>query len=599
MKKIISLFLAAALLIAFAVPAFAQETAKFTVVDFAPDGNLDSDFVAVTAATGTMGLSSVFVLENGSPVTVTAKNGATVQEIYLTGYVYGQSSQSTGRQPTKTMISGAVGAIRLRDSGADSGYATEPAQYLHVSATAGSVARYGDDYYISGINAETVTVSSTATQKLTLITVVYSLPLTKQEIIDTANEKGAAFTAEKANYKTAIDTYNAAKNTFAPHKSNYDAFEKAKAAWETADNNYKALENNNTAAKTELEKAKSNYTEIRNTYLALRERAKALNLTEADGLPAEIAEDSAISAFMPAPDINTLPVPGSDAEINLTAAASAGEIILSRTSLSTIYKSLTITNTTGGNIKDVYLTLKSTTGIVVGSTNLNTDHGYFKNKSIGKSGVHFAVTGVNYPSVTISLPQSVGRVITLDFSKITVTYTRAYNKEETIAALKENGTAYINAQTTLINAKNKADAAQSALANAAAAHSSALTDWNAAQNKWNGEKSAYETAANTFAEAESAFKTAQDKYIEIRDDYKAFYAAGKADLAEMNAALGLDAADGLPAEIVDDVTTGQAANTGSTLSAGNIWIIVAIAVAALGAAAAVIIIKKKKQPAQE
>ena len=70
-------------------------------------------------------------------------------------------------------------------------------------------------------------------------------------------------------------------------------------------------------------------------------------------------------------------------------------------------------------------------------------------------------------------------------------------------------------------------------------------------------------------------------------------------MAEMNAALGLDAADGLPAEIADDIAAGQAGNTGSTISGGNIWIIVAIAVAALGAAAAVIIIKKKKKPAQE
>ena len=55
----------------------------------------------------------------------------------------------------------------------------------------------------------------------------------------------------------------------------------------------------------------------------------------------------------------------------------------------------------------------------------------------------------------------------------------------------------------------------------------------------------------------------------------------------------------VPAVVREAAAQDYSISTGSTLSAGSVWIIVAVAVVALGAAAAVIIIKKKKQPAQE
>ena len=175
MKKLISLLLCLLLVCAMLpMSAFAAETGKLAAVEFTPSDTLSDTFVAVTAAKGTQGETPVFTLDSGNSITVTAKNGALVQEVYLTDYV----EASQGGSTTHAGL-GHVATMGAFVTGNPSAPPAAETPALSVSASEGQIAREDGFYSVKGINAGSVTVSATDTHSFSAITVAYSLDLTK------------------------------------------------------------------------------------------------------------------------------------------------------------------------------------------------------------------------------------------------------------------------------------------------------------------------------------------------------------------------------------------------------------------------------------
>ena len=181
-NRIVSLLLAALLVCAMLpMSAFAAETGKLAAVEFTPSDTLSDTFVAVTAAKGTQGETPVFTLDSGNSITVTAKNGALLQEVYLTDYVEASQGGSTKHVGFAHAMIAAIGTAKVvlttEDPSAPPAAET-PA--LSVSASEGQIAREDGFYSVKGINAGSVTVSATDAHSFSAITVAYSLDLTKQ-----------------------------------------------------------------------------------------------------------------------------------------------------------------------------------------------------------------------------------------------------------------------------------------------------------------------------------------------------------------------------------------------------------------------------------
>ena len=414
MKKLISLLLCLLLVCAMLpMSAFAAETGKLAAVEFTPSDTLSDTFVAVTAAKGAQGETPVFTLDSGNSITVTAKNGALVQEVYLTDYVEASQGGSTTHAGLAVAARVALGVLVTEDPSAPPAAET-PA--LSVSASEGQIAREDGFYSVKGINAGSVTVSATDAHSFSAITVAYSLDLTKQEIIDAINEKGTAFKAERETYKAAKSVFDEANKTFEPAKSPLNAYEQAKAEWEKAESAHQELINKLDAAKSELQSAKDAYPAARDEYLALRARAQALGLTEAQGLPAEIKENEALAELFTAPDPSSLPVPLGTAERSFYASdvgtETEGITISARKMGNTISLNIgspiTMSNSVG-EIKSVYM-VRSPDSMGGGNLSLKGTPGtYYYNNN---QNAQYSITNVNspdYPRNIILLNFAYGR----------------------------------------------------------------------------------------------------------------------------------------------------------------------------------------------
>ena len=598
MKRKIVSFLLAALMVCAMLPmsAFAAETGKLAAVEFTPSDTLSDTFVAVTAAKGTQGETPVFTLDSGNSITVTAKNGALLQEVYLTDYVEASQGGSTTHAGLVVAARVALGVLVTEDPSAPPAAET-PA--LSVSASEGQIAREDGFYSVKGINAGSVTVSATDAHSFSAITVAYSLDLTKQEIIDAINEKGTAFKAERETYKAAKSVFDEANKTFEPAKSPLNAYEQAKADWEKAESAHQELINRLDAAKSELQSAKDAYPTARDEYLALRARAQALGMTEAQGLPAEIKENEALAELFTAPDPSSLPVPLGTAERSFYASdvgtETEGITISARKMGNTISLNIgspiTMSNSVG-EIKSVYM-VRSPDSMGGGNLSLKGTPGtYYYNNN---QNAQYSITNVNSPDLKIEMQANfVPGINSLFISEVIVKYTRPMIEDEVIAALGEKGPAYEAAQNAVLLALQAVNEAQKAVDESAARRSAAEANWNEAQAKWETEKPAYENAKAIFDAAEETFRQAEEKYFAVRDDYQGFYEAGKADLAALNREAGLAEDDGLPALITEEEL-----DTASTLSQGSVWIICAVAAAAVIAVGAIVIGKKKRVRSEE
>ena len=591
MKKTISLLLCLLLVCAMLpISAFAAETGKLAAVEFTPSDTLSDDYVTVTAKILPNGSDPIFLVIGQNMMTVSAQNGALVQEVYLSLY---DPSNPGGR-----IMRGDVAKAWFSEA-TDYGYSSGTPS-SDISATAGQVTRENGVYAVTGINKESVTIRSenTDASRFSAAAVVYSIPLTKQEIIDTVNEKGAAFKAERETYKAAVSTFAEAEKAFEQPKNAFEAYDRAKTEWEAADSAYQELNARLKTAQPELQSAKDAYPAARDEYLALRARAQALGMTEAQGLPAEIVENEALAELFTTPDPSLLPVPmtttersfnasdlGTETEgITITGGKSGSDINLSRG------KSITIT-ASAGEIKSVYM-VKSPSGNNINDFNVNivVSSGDFSNNNRSR-GAQYAVFNVNSDYLEMKLDRMIGGqlMIGLPLSAIIVNYTRPMTGDEVIAALEEKGPAYEAAQNAVLRALQAVNEAQNAVDEAAALRSAAEAKWNEAQTKWETEKPAYEAAKPIFDAAEEVFRQAEEKYFAVRDDYQGFYAAGKVDLAALNREAGLAEDDGLPALITEEDL-----DTASTLSEGTPWIVLAVAVLAVCGVAALVITKKKK-----
>ena len=597
MKRRTVSFLLAALMICAMLPmsASAAETGKLATVEFTPSDTLNDDYVTVSAKILSNGSNPLFLMIGQDTMTVSAQNGALVQEVYLSLY-------DPSNPGVKTMQAGS-GRVRFacfwfgeaRDYDDSSGTPSSD-----ISATAGQVTKENGIYAVTRINAESVTIRSEKTDAsmFSAVVVVYSIPLTKQEIIDAINEKGAAFKAEREPYKAAVSTFAEAEKAFEQPKKAFEAYEREKTEWETTDSAYQELKVRLETAQPELQRAKDAYPAARDEYLALRTLAQTLELTEAQGLPAEIKEDEALADLFTPPEPSALPVPmtttersfdvsnlGTETEgITITGDKSGSDIKLSHS------RSITIT-ASAGEIKSVYMVKSPSGGNITDScVNIAASSGDFINNNRSR-GAHYAVFNVNSDYLEMKLDHTTGgtMLISLPLSAIIVNYTRPMTGDEVIAALGEKGPAYEAAQNAVLLALQAVNEAQKAVDEAAALRGAAEAKWNEAQTKWETEKPAYEAAKPIFDAAEEVFRQAEEKYFAVRDDYQGFYAAGKVDLAALNREADLAEDDGLPALITEEEL-----DTASTLSEGSLWIVFAVAVLAVGGVAALIVVKKKK-----
>ena len=420
--------------------------------------------------------------------------------------------------------------------------------------------------------------------------------MTKQQIIDAINKKGAAFTAEMKPYKAAVESFAKAQKAFEQPKSTREAYEQAKAEWEKLNSDQQKLKNKYEAAQSDLQKAKAAYPAIRDAYLGLRNWAQTLGLNEAKGLPAEITEAEAVAALFDLPDVSALPVPLVPAEITLNAVSRSvdgvavdssrfgGNIRLGEN------EPITITNSSG-EIKDVYLVRSpSSPAVKQDKVDIKVNAGSFSNKS---SRGDYAVTGVNGAGLKLEVDYF-APYKTFLFSEIIVSCTRLLSKEEIPAALTEKGAAFEAAQKAVLKAQQAVTDAQKALEAANERRDAAEGKWNEAQKKWEQEKDAYASAKETFDAAEKIFREAERKYFAVRDEYQRFYKAGKADLAVLNRKAGLPENDKLPKEITED-----SIELAATLSEGDLGITLIVAAIAVAGAVSIIAMKKKKTSADK
>lgn len=365
MKKLLSVLLCIAILCTIGLPAMAEEgeVVKLETVDFMPGSASSTTYITLEAALGEYG--DTFTLDSSHPITVTARNGALIQEVHLTNYVAGQTKTKNG------VARLAVAAFALYsiiiDVPSTTGQEAPPAQT--VSANQGQAAEVEGGYAVTGVNADSVTVSATDFHALSSITVVYSLNPTKEDIKNAINEKGEAFKQAISQYKEAKRVFDAADGTYREaenaHKQAEEDYGLATEAWKQAESDFQPALDSWKAAQNAFQPCLDSYTPVRNNYLALRAKAIALGLDGADSLPDESKDLAALYDSSV-----TLPVPMTERKATFTptavqngeknedlkiAASSNGTSIKIRAKAS----SVTIENTAGGTLKTVTLESQS------------------------------------------------------------------------------------------------------------------------------------------------------------------------------------------------------------------------------------------------
>ena len=448
-----------------------------------------------------------------------------------------------------------------------------------ICATNGQVLETEDGYYLTGVNAASTTITPSAeTCSLASVEVIYSLPMTGEEIIAAINAQGEDYLARKEAWNIAANALDSAAEEFDPALRAYDAYTQAQDAWDQAKAAYTPANEAYNEADAALTEAHNAYVDARDAYQSVYAQGK-VDLAargEDNSLPEEIPEDTSIAPSGTA--IQTVAAPGllTPKKETFTKSKKQSDYLALEASLSLNAfelrktKSIKLSASNGAKIRslDMYY-LEHYPSSPPPISYFRTD----PSCKLSQNGNVYSifVSDVGTDTLTIS-----STISTVYFSEIKVDYLAPLTTQEIISEINSKGEAFAKAKNDYAKALSDFNTAKANFDLEAAKYNTAAAEFEKAENEWLPFSAEYDA----FNAIKAAHDRAEKKYNYALTKYTDIYERGIANL---------DPEGDLPV----DLTQEDLSLSGSVLSQGSMTVVLVIAVLAAGLLTFLLLRKKR------
>ena len=604
MKRFISITLAVTLLVlGFTTPSSAMNK-YFDAVFLASDETLSDDYVSVSVSQKT---DSSFKVSSSDTIVITAANGATIRSIYLTKT---ESGQPTGKRFGSLVAAVGVCALFMMNViGGDNASPSPNSLSGALVTTHGRVIPSNEGFTIQDINADSLELKTTSNEiSISSIEVLYSLPMSKEDIIAEINLTGEEYLKAKDTYESASQSLSDKQSAFEKAEKEYndkkDEYEKAQDAWTPVDAQFKNVNTAYQNALSNFNSAKNQYISDRNAYLPLYAQAKAdlaaLNnaagLSEGDGLPEFVSEDTSIAPAAPSATPAVSPALRTNGNQSFENPMLSSDFVdlTARTGQVTGYKYYIVNNSNT-------LTLTGKQGTLINSASMHLmDMGESQgrpgagglsaldsfgavtpvlavsNGQISKKGDGYTISNVNSDSLTLTMTNNAS----IQILKIDVSYARPLTKDELIAKINTFAAPFKSSKELALGKLSDLNTAKAEYDSLLPKYNEAKASWDKAVAEWQTAENTFKPVKEAFDNARSALEKAESEYNGALIIYKATYEEAKAELEEAD----------LPAYLLGE--GGDA--TATIISQGYPEIVYGVGGLAVGFFAAMLIFRKKK-----